>query len=40
MVAKKCVICDNSRTCINGKFCLVLKRYVEYTNKPVCNNEQ
>lgn len=40
MPAKKCVICSKGRACVNGRFCLEFNKYVEYTDKPVCNNEQ
>nr|DAL31574.1 MAG TPA_asm: hypothetical protein [Caudoviricetes sp.] len=39
MAAEKCATCSSGRTCINGRFCLKMKKYVEYTDKPVCNNE-
>nr|DAG22550.1 MAG TPA: hypothetical protein [Caudoviricetes sp.] len=38
-MSEKCVICKEGRTCINGQFCLRLKRYVEYINKPICDYE-
>lgn len=38
-MSEKCVICNDGRACINGWFCLKLKMYVEYINKPICDYE-
>nr|DAI78070.1 MAG TPA: hypothetical protein [Caudoviricetes sp.] len=39
-MSEKCVICKEGRTCINGRFCLKLKRYVEYINdRTICEYE-
>lgn len=38
-MSEKCVICKDGRACINGWFCLKLKVYVEYINKPICDYE-
>lgn len=39
MVPEKCATCDSIRACINGWFCLKIKRYIEYTINPICNDE-
>ena len=32
----KCNSCQDSRNCINGKFCMKLKKYVEGAQAPPC----
>lgn len=34
MPPQECMKCIDGRACINGRFCLPHKRYVEYANKP------
>lgn len=31
-----CKSCAHSRNCINGRYCPIIKNYVEY-NKTICN---
>ncbi len=40
MAPGKCMGCEEGRACINGRFCLKLKRYVEYEHQIICSNEQ
>lgn len=32
----ECALCDKTRNCINGKWCIPLHRYVNYDDKPRC----
>nr|DAG00235.1 MAG TPA: hypothetical protein [Podoviridae sp. ctJDl18]DAM57818.1 MAG TPA: hypothetical protein [Caudoviricetes sp.] len=34
--ARKCLLCPDGRNCINGKFCLKHKRYVQHQEKLPC----
>lgn len=38
-MSDKCAMCKDGRACINGWFCLKLKRYVEYINRTICDYE-
>ena len=31
-----CKDCPEGRNCLNGRYCLRLKRYVEYSSVPLC----
>lgn len=31
-----CLKCGSSRNCINGLYCMALKRYVQYESAPPC----
>ncbi|MCR5362438.1 MAG: hypothetical protein K6E73_10600 [Bacteroidales bacterium] len=33
-----CTTCGNGRNCINGRWCLVLRAYVEYRRAVPCEN--
>nr|DAI37428.1 MAG TPA: hypothetical protein [Caudoviricetes sp.] len=35
-VARKCLLCHDGRNCINGKYCLKHKRYVQHQEKLPC----
>ncbi len=34
----RCKSCESGTNCINGRWCTVLKKYVEYSNKAECDN--
>lgn len=31
-----CAVCDRAHNGLNGRYCDVLKRYVEYEKSPIC----
>lgn len=33
-----CAACSTAHNSINGRYCHVLKRYVEHDNEPRCND--
>ena len=35
-----CYCCGNARNCINGRYCFVLRRYVQYDCRQECDNFQ
>jgi hypothetical protein len=35
---KKCLACTKAYNGINGRFCPVLRRYVEYAKSPLCED--
>lgn len=35
-----CYCCGNARNCINGRYCLALRRYVQYDCRQECDNFQ
>lgn len=37
MPPDKCVVCKEGKACINGKFCKLFRKYVEYIKVPLCN---
>nr|DAP07223.1 MAG TPA: ADAM cysteine-rich domain protein [Caudoviricetes sp.] len=34
--ARKCLLCPDGRNCINGKYCIKYKRYVQHMEKLPC----
>lgn len=34
----KCLSCAKGVNCINGRWCTVKKMYVQYFDKPICND--
>lgn len=34
-----CESCKHIRNCINGRFCTLVRRYVEYRDFPVCETD-
>lgn len=33
---KTCEVCKHIRNCLNGKYCTLVGKYVEYQNVPIC----
>lgn len=36
----QCATCEKAYNGLNGRFCNVLKKYVEYAAKPLCNTKE
>lgn len=39
MCPVRCKNCEHGHNCINGRYCDILKKYVEYDYKIICNYE-
>ena len=37
---KECLNCDSHRMCINGIYCNLLKRYVQYSTEQECKKKK
>ena len=36
----KCAVCAQAFNGLNGRYCRVLKQYVEYATEPLCNTKK
>ena len=36
----KCRKCEKERNCVNGGYCLLLKKSIEYLKEPICNESK
>lgn len=39
MTNQTCALCNLSYNALNGRYCKLLNRYVEFDKQPKCNNQ-